>query len=317
MARKKAAGKRDRAAEERSATDTLALQVGEVCDMRVSGSLGDNVIKFAQFLILASLPVSRTSARQVTRRARVGDNAWVDVTYTAILPGVDLPFGGDRKLLAWIFDQAINSESPVIPWSRASQYQAEMGMSDGGSGYSRLAERFARVQGLAIAIQRSDGAGGTVAYNLLTGSKLPTALEQRLISAGQRTLPNIEEHGIRINADLHKDIRQYHVAMPRALLLNLDGPTLMLDILYWLVYRCYSAKTESVIPWAAFTEQFGPNDSNPRRIKAHARRAIQVLRQVWPDVRLTEVEAGVHVDHTTNQLLGDDPYKGRVRRLKV
>lgn len=72
---RKRAGKRDRAAEERSATDTLALQVGEVCDMRVSGSLGDNVIKFEQFLILASLPVSRTTARQVTRRARVGDNA--------------------------------------------------------------------------------------------------------------------------------------------------------------------------------------------------------------------------------------------------
>lgn len=105
--------------------------------------------------------------------------------------------------------------------------------------------------------------------------------------------------------------------MPRALLLNLDGPTLMLDILYWLVYRCYSAKTESVIPWSAFTEQFGPNDSNPRRIKAHARKAIQVLRQVWPDVRLTEVEAGVRVDHTTTQLLADDPYKGRVRRLKA
>ncbi len=89
--------------------------------MRVSGFLGDDVIKFAQFLILASLPVSRTSARQVTRRARVRDNASVDVTYTAILPGVDLSFGGDRQLLAWIFDQAINSESPVIPWSRASR----------------------------------------------------------------------------------------------------------------------------------------------------------------------------------------------------
>lgn len=49
MAQKKAAAKRDRAAEERSATDTLALQVGEVCDMRVSGSLGDDVIKLRNF----------------------------------------------------------------------------------------------------------------------------------------------------------------------------------------------------------------------------------------------------------------------------
>ena len=309
--------KRDRASEAVAATGTLARQVGEVRDLRERGTLGEEVIKYAQFLILGSLPVSRTTERQVTRRARLGDNTWVEVTYTAMLPGVDLPFGADRKLLAWIFDHAIRSDTAIIPWSRASQYQSEMGMSDGGSGYARLAERFTRVQGLAIAIQRHGQGGGTLTYNLLTGSKLPTALEQRLITAGQQSLPGIEQHGIRINADLHRDIRQFCVVMPRALWRTIEGPTQMLDILYWLVYRCYSAQTESLIPWEAFVEQFGPSDSNPRRIKSHTRQAIGVLKQLWPEVRVAEVPTGVSVDHTPTTMLPDDPSRGRVRRLKA
>lgn len=311
---KKLAAKRNRAAENIAAANTLARQVGEIADRRESGALGDEVIKYAQFLIVASLPVSRTSQRQLTRRARLGENTWIEVTYTAILPGVDLPFGADRKLLAWIFDQAIRSDSPTIPWSRASQYQTEMGMSDGGNSYTRLAERFARVQGLAIAITRTNGP--TFAYNLITGSNLPSALEQRLLSAGQRSLPNIEEHGIRINADLHADIRHHHAVMPRALWRTIEGPTMVVDILYWLVLRCYSAKTQSIIPWSSFVEQFGQMDSNPRRIKSHTRKALLILKQLWPGVKLVEVDGGISVDHTTTPMLEDDPERNRVRRLK-
>ena len=57
----------------------------------------------------------------------LGDGSTLTVTFSTGIPDVTLPFGSDRKLLAWVFDRAINSESPMIAWESAWEYQKEIG----------------------------------------------------------------------------------------------------------------------------------------------------------------------------------------------
>src|SRR5271156_4382742 len=123
---------RDRAAEKRAARDKQALRLGQLCDDRNTGKLGEEVIKLAQAMILCTLPYSMTPERSVTRQARLGDGSVLSVTFSAGMENVPLPFGADRKLLAWILDRAITSDSPSIGWESAWEYQKEMGLSRSG-----------------------------------------------------------------------------------------------------------------------------------------------------------------------------------------
>ncbi len=116
------------------------------------------------------------------------------------------------------------------------------------------------------------------------------------------------------NADLHADIKRHNVVLPRMLWRQIEGPTQVQDIAFWLVVRCYSAASDTVIPWSALQEQFS-TDSNPRRLKSHARQAIAILHSLWPEAEISEVETGIAVKRVHHVLLPDDQTKGRVRRL--
>ena len=307
---------RDRRAESQAAKANLARRVGDIAAARKDGTLGDDYIKLAQAMIMCTLPYSQTEERQITRRARLGDGTYLSVTFNANLPGVQLPFGADRKLLAWIFDRAIRSDSPFIAWSSASEYQREMGISMSGRSNQQLAARFERIAGLGIAIQRqAEGKRGIVGYTIIAQANLPSSIAGRIIDANQTNLPGMEDQfGIRINADLHADLKRHHVVLPRMLWRQIEGPTQVQDIAFWLVVRCYSAASDTVIPWTALQEQFS-TDSNPRRLKSHARQAIAILHSLWPEAYISEVETGIAVKRVNQVLLPDDTAKGRTRRL--
>lgn len=308
---------RDRKAEATRAKAKLATRVGDLAVARHDGSLGDDHIKLAQVLIMCSLPHSQTDKQQIVRKARLGDGTYLTVTFSSMLSGVPLPFGRDRKLLAWIFDRAIRSDSPFVGWSAANEYQREMGLPEGGRSNKQLQERFQRIAGLGLAIERQrDGVTETIGYKVLAQSRLPKSITGRTVDANQRPLPGMEEGlGIRLTAELFNDIRRHNYALPRLLWQTLTGPSQIQDIALWLFVRCYAAASETVIPWSALQEQFGAEDSNPWRIRARAKDAIRVLGTLWPETAITEDVDGIRVRRANVPLLSDDPQKKRVRRL--
>lgn len=306
---------RDTVAERRAAKNRQALQVGEIVAARLEGSLGEECIKLAQAMILCSLPYSKTEDRQVTRKARLGDGSVLSVTFIASDPGIPMPFGADRKLLAWIFDRAIRSESSYIPWNSASEYRRDMGLSIGGSANRQLASQFRRIAGLMINIQRH-GEGGERGrkYPVMQDTFLPATLQSG-IPDNQQSLPGLaDRHGFVLSPALFEDIRRHFVSMPRKVWVELKGPNQVIDIVHWLFYRGHAAANESVIPWQALQEQFDP-DQHLWRVKAHARAALRIVRTIWPTVRFKEVEQGIWVTYSPEALLPDDETKGRVRRL--
>lgn len=308
---------RDRKKEDLLAQTRQVKRVLDIVDAKFDGKLGDEYIKLAQAMILCTLPISATHETKITRQARLGDGSTLYVTFSAAHHNVGMPFGADRKVLAWIFDKAIRSETPFIPWSSAVEFQKEMGLTKGGKNNRDLHKRFERVAGLVISIQREAGEGKRdLTYPLIERSYLPPSITGKKLDNGmQQSLPELaDRYGFAMNPSLFNDIRKHHIVLPRRLWAEIKGPTAIQDLVFWLIFRCYSAASETIIPWKALTDQF-PQDSNPHRNRLHTRQAIRTLKALWPGVQIEEVPQGIKVDRAKDSLLEDDAAKGRVRRL--
>jgi hypothetical protein len=303
---------RDYAKERKSAINSSIDRVVALRDDRDTGALGDEVIKMAQALILCTLPYRPTEERQVVRSARLSDGSTLRVTFTAGINGIDMAFGNDRHLMAWLFDKAINSDTAFVTIKSASDYLRETGKSRNGDRVKELAARLSRLTGLVIGIERrSSGSTQTVMLPMIASSNLPSNLTVQLKAEnnGQRFIPGIENpFGIQLEERFFQDIKKHQGQK--------GGPQLQ-DLLTFFVYRCYCAQSETVIPWAGLREQFPQDDSNPRRFKQNVKKAIQQLRILWPEIRIDVVKEGVWVDRAVQPLLPDDPTKKRVRRLSV
>jgi hypothetical protein len=302
--------RRDYAKERKAAIDKSVERVAELREDRNTGVLGDEVIKMAQALILCTLPYRPTEERQVVRTARLSDGSTLRVTFTAGINGIDMAYGNDRHLMAWLFDKAINSDTAFVTINSANDYLKETGKSRNGDRVKELAARLSRLTGLVIGIERRS-------------SNLPNTLTVQLEAEknGQKRIPGLENpFGIQLEERFFQDIKRHHVAIPRRLWMQLQGqkggPQLQ-DLLTFFVYRCYCAQSETVIPWAGLREQFPQDDSNPRRLKQNVKKAILQLRVLWPEVRIDVLKEGVWVNKAAQPLLPDDPSKKRVRRLDL
>ncbi len=315
-------GPRDYAKEKEAALVRSIGRVVELRDDRDTGALGDEVIKMAQALILCTLPYRPTDDRQVFRTARLSDGSTLKVTFTAGLTGVSLAFGNDRTLMAWLFDKAINSDTPFVTIKNAGEYFRDTGKTRNGKRVKELAERLRRLTGLIIGIERIvAGRTQTVMLPVIAASNLPNNLTITIDAEenGQSSIPGLENRfGIQLEERFFQDIKNHHVAIPRRLWARLQGqqgsPQLQ-DFMTFFVYRCYCAQSETIIPWDSLRQQFPQDDTNRRRFKQNIAKAIRHLRLLWPEARIDVLKEGVWVNRSTSQLLPEDPTKKRVRRL--
>jgi len=303
---------RNFAQERERAMKSQATKLGDLCVDRQTGKLGDDVIKLAQAVMLCTLPYSSTDSTKIERRARLGEGDYLYVTFTAGIRGEQLPFGADRKLLAWILDRAIQSNSPYIPWRSAYEFQKEIGQKKSGKNNRDLMQRFRRISGLVINIQRrNSGTKADMLYKVIESSYLPESITGK---PDQNVLPALEDgFGIRLDPSLFSDIKDHNLTLPRKLWMYDCGPMRVHDMVLWLCWRCHAAMSESVIPWDSLADQFD-QDANPRRMKQHARKAITIIRTLWPSAVIQEIEAGILVDKASQPLLADDTSRNRVRR---
>ncbi len=305
--------------EERTkATSKRALDVAEIREARDSGSLGDEVFKLAQAMILCTLPYRPTTEVKITRKARLGDGSTLIVTFIAARDGVPMAFGSDRKLLTWMFDKAIQSDSSFVPWKKATEYSRETGINDSGKNFRDLRDRFRRLSGLVISIERRTAAGekGKTVPVIEEFNLPPSVASLEAEEMGQGRLPELAEvYGFRLNESLWKDIKRHNVAIPRELWLRTKGSAQLQDILLWMFYRCYSAQSESVVPWDGIRQQLPQDDSNPWRLKQLVKTAVMELRLIWPQARVEVVKEGLLVNRALAGILPDDEQMNRRRRL--
>jgi len=152
-------GKRDYRSERLEASSTAIDAMAELHKERSLGTLGNEVIKLAQALVLCSLPPKATDQTRLSRTARLSDGSKLTVTFSATIEGVGLPYGADADLLEWLIDKAIRQNSPFVPVKSANEYLVDTGRTRTGPAVRDLAKRFRRLTGLVISIDRPNEKG--------------------------------------------------------------------------------------------------------------------------------------------------------------
>lgn len=274
---------RDRQEESQKAQQRMAARLMELHNQRRDETWHE-LIMVAHCLIVCGLPYNATEARQITRRARMADGSHVVVTFTAAIPGVNIPFGSDRTLLHWMVGRAIQSRSPMVTWRTAREFLRDAGMNeDSGKNIHDLRNRYRRLSGLAITVQRmTDQGESTMILPIIEESHLPSSLDLRKEGRGEQPLM-ADSHGFKLNARFFNEVLAHHIPMPWELIKQTRKQSQLQDLLMFLAWRAFSAKTTSLISWDRLREQLWQEDSNPRRIRSRFKEAIQAMQMIWPE----------------------------------
>lgn len=310
---------RNRKIEEQQSRERLAESLAGMRMTRDAGELSREVMQVAQALILCGLPYRPTETVRLARKARLADGSTVTVTFTAAIEGVPLPFGSDRTVLHFIFDKAIKSGRRFVSWETAKEFIEAMGMQKNGKNYADLRARFARIRGLAISVLRTGPSGETaMVMPIIRRSHLPTSVDVKSDIAGKQLLPLGDgiTFGVEIDEEFFSELKQHHVPVPSCILQNTRKQSQLQDLMLFLYWRCYAARTESLIPWISLQQQLWQQDKKQTRIKQRFSEAITALRVIWPEIKAEAKADGLVVGPPRGgvQLLWDSRIDKRISR---
>ncbi|SNT38266.1 RepA protein [Granulicella rosea] len=304
---KNASALRNYSIEKSAGRGNLALRMVEVKEARYEASTMELML-IAQIMVFCGLPYRRNTDRRIVRKARTGKGSTVTVTFQAMVDGVDIPFGSDRTLLHWVTHHALVTRSPFVPLSSASQFLRDMGMSTSGQNIQRVKEAFRRIASVAIVVQRDDDKSVNtqqIIMPIARSAALPKRLRKKpapeqisLLPDGpdeREESPFDEPAGFRLDDAVFREFSQFHVPTLRKLLeVTRESPQIQ-DYMMFLQWRSFSAREESLIPWAQMREQMCQDDSNPYRMRARFQEAIEALRIAWPALNATAETKGLRI----------------------
>ncbi len=287
--------RRDHEAEKVDAQASLFDAVVEYGITRKE-SVTPQLTQIANALILCGLPYRQTELTEITRVSRASNGSQIRVTFYSLrrdAEGKRIPmaFGADRTFLHWAVDKAVKRGNPFVPLAYASEFMRDTGQTQTGPNYARLREAFRRLSSLAIVVERR-GKGieeGSI-VPLMGRSRLPTSINPDWIDYD----PAAPE-GIRFSGDFFNEIMAHHVPFPWQLLRDLSMKPQMQDIVLFLNWRSFAAKSESTIPWAMLRDQLWHDDSNPRRIRTRFNDAIALLKAAWPELNAEATDRGLRI----------------------
>ena len=254
-----------------------------------------DILQLAQIFCFCSLPYRPSAERQISHTARLGDGSTVEVVFTAMRPGVPIAYGNDRMLLYWLVDKAIREETSYIPWEHAAEYLRASKQGDGGKNGKLLRERFRRIASTAITVVRkASGTEEQIVMPIIRRMALPTSIsglrdELEIFNRRKVTL------GVQFDDGFVKDFMTHRVPVLRSLVVATQARLQMQDYMFFLIWRSYSAASESVIPWDRLREQFWGSDTNLSRIRLRFREAISLIRTAWPELRAEARPGGLWI----------------------
>lgn len=291
---------RDRKVEDHLSKTRRAAALAKVRTERDASYGREEFFQVAQALILCGLPYEKTEARQVTRKARLGDGSMVSVTFTAGIEGAEMPYGSDRSLLHFLFDKAVKSDSRIISWETATEFLDAMKMTQGGDNYRLLRQRFERIRGLVIGVKRTGPhSSRTELLPIIRRSHLPTSIDVQADRRGQPLLPMGSKSavifGVELDAEFFEDLKRHHVPVPVGIIRATRNKSQLQDLMIFLHWRCFAAQSVSLIPWPDLRLQFWQADKTERRIKVRFAEAITALKVLWPQLNAEALKGGLQV----------------------
>jgi len=86
------------------------------------------------------------------------------------------------------------------------------------------------------------------------------------------------QFGFELDPEFWQHLKSHPVPLPLAVMRQFHNRPQAWDFAAFLFYRCFAARSPSVVPWNDLIDQLGARDSFPRRLKASLAR---VLREIW------------------------------------
>ena len=209
-----------------------------------------------------------------------------------------MPYGSDRTLLHFLLDRAVKTSSRFVSWETATEFLQTMDLATGGKNRRDLRERFKRIAGLTIGVERktADSSSGRV-MPVIGEYHLPTSIDVRTERAGASRLPLTEKivYGVEIDEKFYRDLLSYHVPVPAEIIRATRKQSQLQDLVVFLYWRCFAAQSDSLIKWEYLRQQVWQDDKKERRIRERFTEAITCLRTLWPEVNAEALPTGLHV----------------------
>ena len=289
--------KRDHHVEQHLALNRRVARFAGIRQQRDDGSLSQEMFQVSQALILCGLPYQPTTARHFTRKARLADGSTVAVTFSTALEAA-MPYGSDRTLLHFLMDRAVKTSSRFVSWETATDFLNTMNLATGGKNRRDLRERFRRIAGLTIGVERktADSYSGRV-MPVIGEYHLPTSIDVRAEAQGAQVLPLTDKivYGVEIEDKFFKDLLAHHVPVPAEIIRATRKQSQLQDLVVFLYWRCYAAESTSLIKWEYLRQQVWQDDKKERRIRERFTEAIICLRTLWPEINAEALSTGLMV----------------------
>ena len=239
----------------------------------------------AKGLLLCTLPLKRTAATRLRRRARIGESDEILVTFAAVDPAVALPFGADRALLAWIQTRAFRHG--YILFDSLNDFFSAFDLNSSGANYSRFKARLERIANLTIQVRVSGSDIDITNAPPIERAVFPdTPLGRRELSVaggnGQERVVRPRRYGLQLSRSFHRYLSESSIPLPLELLRRFHDEPMAWDLASLAIWRCYAASRASSIPWGALIAHLGSHDGDRKQLKRNLSRVLERIRREYP-----------------------------------
>jgi hypothetical protein len=283
----------------------------------------DQLLYAAQALILCGLPYAPTTDRTIVREGHTARGR-VRVTFRAALEEVPLPFGKDAVLLTFLTTKAILGNTPTVSFATAKEYLDLFGEDVGGRSYRLLAERWRRLAGLVISIERHGVAShDTNLQVVISRAKLPARSSVMASRAGLEQFPGLQPHyAITLGREFWDDLRACAVPLLLPVMRAFANRPLAWHFVQFVHWRSYVALTAADhghdsparINWSALRLMLGSSTSHDKQLRRELRIVISDLKFLWPECNAAFDGATLCIGPPTSRVMLVESRDERVNR---
>jgi len=254
----------------------------------------------AKALVFCGFPLQPTPLTSIAREAQLGADTHLTVYFSTTEPGVPIPFGADRALLAWI--TTLTYDTGFVTFSNLTDFFDAFQLARSGVQYQRFEQRLQRLLSLSLSLVLKTPTG-IVRLNMRPLQKAYTPRDgfeaRRLLAAENHStqlslLPSdLKRYGIVLDPAFHEYLRANPVVLPLPLMRRFHNRPLFWDAASYLLYRCWSARVLSRITWKQVRRQLASVDQHDRRLALALNRVAGEIRRDYPEFP-ARVEKGTH-----------------------
>jgi hypothetical protein len=213
----------------------------------------------------------------------------VEVEYASRVARVGVLGGADEALFDAICSEFLKARSPLIRYQTAAQLMDNLGLAkryprvgrrSGGRPsfrYRELNARLARVAATVMTLRRPGLPDLIVRVVDIDNVQLQRAVAALEWAGQRRPFPYV----LRLAPEFYEDLLRWRFRVPEAVIRAFVGNPTQYRFAKWLLYRAtWGQPTEISLKHIA--RERGITDSNPRRVRAKVRRALDLLTKAWP-----------------------------------